>query len=95
MKNSFIVENLKCGGCATSIKSALMTLPGISEVTVDTESNTVSVDSEGEDIRTLISETLNGLGYPEAGHNSLLLQGKSFVSCAVGKVKNMTQTTPV
>ncbi len=87
MKNSFVIENLKCGGCASSIRNGLITLPGITDVEVDFETNTVTVEAEQDDIRSLVADTLSSMGYPEAGHNTLLKQGKSYISCAIGRIK--------
>jgi copper chaperone len=87
MKNSFVIENLKCGGCASSIRNGLIALPGITDVEVDFETNTVTVEAEQDDIRPLVADTLSSMGYPEAGHNTLLKQGKSYISCAIGRIK--------
>lgn len=81
------VENIKCGGCMNSIKTALLKLDDVTEVAIDKETDTVTVTGDaGRDV--LISK-LSKLGYPEKGHNSLLHKGISFVSCAVG---NMSKT---
>lgn len=88
MKNSVIIENLKCEGCASSIRKALSALPGVSEVEVDFETNEVRVEAPGEDIRPAMVKALDALGYPEAGSNSLLKKGKSFVSCAIGRMED-------
>ncbi len=78
------VENIKCGGCMNTIKKALMSLSGVSEVSITKESETVRV--EGDVPRDMLTSKLSELGYPEKGSNSLLHQAKSFVSCAVGKL---------
>lgn len=80
------VENIKCGGCMNSIKTALQKIETVTDVSIDKETDTITVNSETE--RELLVATLSKLGYPEKGHNTLLHKGKSFVSCAVG---NMTK----
>jgi copper chaperone len=87
MKNSFVIENLKCGGCASSIRNGLIALPGITDVEVDFETNTVTVEVEQAEIRPLVADRLSSMGYPEIGHNTLLKQGKSYISCAIGRMK--------
>ena len=78
------VENIKCGGCMNSIKTALQKIETVTDVSIDKETDTITVNSETE--RELLVATLSKLGYPEKGHNTLLHKGKSFVSCAVGNI---------
>lgn len=77
------VENIKCGGCMNSIKRALMSLSGVSEVSITKETETIRV--EGDVRRDVLTSKLSEIGYPEKGSNTLLHQAKSFVSCAIGK----------
>jgi copper chaperone len=80
------IENLKCGGCATTIKKGLLSLNAVKEVTVDVENSIVSIISENDDLET-IKEKIAKLGYPEVGDkNTVLHKAKSFVSCAVGRI---------
>ncbi|MFM6976583.1 MAG: heavy-metal-associated domain-containing protein [Sphingobacteriaceae bacterium] len=80
-----IVENIKCGGCMNSIKTALLKLNGVSEVAIDKEQDQVSVTGPALN-RDELLEKLAALGYPERGNNSLLSKAKSMVSCAVGRM---------
>jgi copper chaperone CopZ len=56
-------SKIKCGGCVSTIENGLKDFAGISEVTVDIESNIVSVKGEGLDKET-IENKLAELGYP-------------------------------
>ena len=86
MTTAIQIENLKCGGCATTIKKGLLSLNAVKEVTVDVENLIVSIISENDDLET-IKEKLAKLGYPEVGDkNTVLHKAKSFVSCAVGRI---------
>lgn len=86
MTTAIQIENLKCGGCATTIKKGLLSLNAVKEVTVDVENSIVSIISENDDLET-IKEKLAKLGYPEVGDkNTVLHKAKSFVSCAVGRI---------
>ena len=90
MALSIQVENIKCGGCANSIKSGLEADPRIREASVDVAQGLVFVDC-GEELRPEVVRKLTGLGYPEvdsvAGAERLKAKAKSFVSCAIGRVK--------
>ena len=86
MTTAIQIENLKCGGCATTIKKGLLSLNAVKKVTVDVENSIVSIISENDDLET-IKEKLAKLGYPEVGDkNTVLHKAKSFVSCAVGRI---------
>ncbi len=84
MIQSITVESIKCGGCMNSIKSALMEIDGVENVSIDKDTETVTIDGTAE--RENLIQTLSNLGYPEKGNNDLLKKAKSFVSCAIGKM---------
>ena len=83
---TFFVENIKCGGCANTIKGTLEKVLGIQAVEVYIEQNKVCVMGIGVN-RANLKEKLSSLGYPEKGNNSLLKQAKSIISCGIGKIK--------
>ena len=86
-----IVANLKCNGCATTIKNELLKLNGISAVEVFNEKDMIKVSYDDNVERKVIIDKLHSLGYPEATEkNGLLLQLKSYASCMIGKVNNLT-----
>ena len=82
------VENIKCGGCVSSIVNGLQALEGVASVGVDVEQGRISIDGD-DALRPVISEKLKQLGYPEtgsaAGLAAVRAKAKSFVSCAVGR----------
>ena len=84
------VENIKCGGCANTIRTRLEKLDGIDSVAVDIESGRVIVDGDGSGRESVIAR-LASLGYPETGSvegiKSATAKAKSFVSCAVGRIE--------
>jgi copper chaperone len=84
MEHIFIVENIKCGGCESTIRKALLKIPNVEDVSVSFENGAVRVKGDAD--RTAILTRLYDLGYPEKGHNSVLVKAKSYVSCAIGKV---------
>lgn len=75
MKLEFEVENIKCGGCMNSIKSALLKIADVADVSIDKEIDTIFVT--GNAARETIVAKLNELGYPEKGNNSLTKKAKS------------------
>lgn len=86
MKAEIQIENLKCGGCAATIKKGVLGLDGVSEVDVDVEKSMVSISSNNDNLEE-IKLKLSKLGYPEVGDkNTVLHKAKSFVSCAVGRI---------
>lgn len=84
MTHKIEVENIKCGGCMNSIKTALLKIENVTEVAIDKGTDTITIDADND--RAVFVNTLSSLGYPEKGHNTLLHKGKSFVSCAVGNL---------
>jgi len=49
-----IIANLKCGGCATTIKNDLLKLNGVNEVSVDIENDAVNVNYNDDVDRNMI-----------------------------------------
>lgn len=87
MKTTLEIQNLKCGGCAHTIISKLNDLKGIQNVSVNTETNTVSLENELPNGVESATTLLSKLGYPVDGDtNSIGKKAKSFVSCAVGRM---------
>jgi copper chaperone len=84
MKQQFEVENIKCGGCVNSIKTALLKLKGVESIEVDQDIDTIALTGTIE--RDLVIKILNDLGYPEKGQNTMVKKAKSYVSCAVGRM---------
>jgi len=81
------VENLKCGGCASTIKKGLISLDGIDSVDIAIETSEITFQTEDEEIIASAIKKLSGMGYPQVGDpNSVLQKAKSYVSCAVGKM---------
>lgn len=80
------IENLKCGGCAATIKKGLLSLNNVEDVTIDNETSIVSIAGNLSDLSE-IKQKLSKMGYPEVGDkNTTLHKAKSFVSCAIGKM---------
>jgi copper chaperone len=89
MKTQITIENLKCEGCAGSIKKGLYSFKEVVGVNVDLERETVEVTFTETLALDRIREKLASMGYPEkgstAGLTKLAASAKSYVSCAIGK----------
>lgn len=87
MKNTLQIVNLKCGGCANSVKKGLLTIDGVENIELNVEIGEVSFDTTSEDLVLKVKQKLAGMGYPEVGDaNTLIHKAKSFVSCATGRI---------
>lgn len=87
MKTSIIVQNLKCGGCASTITNSLTSIQNISDISVDVEESTITFNSLDNNDALIVKEKLKSLGYPSIDDtNSFTSKAKSFVSCATGKM---------
>ena len=83
------ILNLRCGGCANSIKKGLLAINGVTDVTVDLETSKVTVDTKDNSVLTEVKNKLATMGYPEVGDaNTIIHKAKSFVSCATGRMSS-------
>ena len=91
MLKSYDVANIRCEGCANTIKKALSEHFGNSvEVDLSVMPRKVTVEIKGDGDEELFISTLRKLGYPliddeVSNIEGVVMKGKSFVSCAVGK----------
>jgi copper chaperone CopZ len=86
MEQVFIVENIKCGGCMNSIKTALQKISGVSNVDINQSTDSVIVSGNAD--KSEILNKLNVLGYPEKGNNSMVKKAKSYLNCAIGRMND-------
>jgi len=84
-----VVENIKCGGCASSITKKLNEVFDTENIDINIEKGLIDIDID-ESRKNELTEVLLGLGYPESdsvhGFDSAKAKAKSFVSCAVGRM---------
>lgn len=87
MKATLKIQNVKCNGCATTIKNKITKLDDVSSVFVNVENSTITFDYTKEEQLNQVKLTLKKLGYPlEGEENSIGEKAKSFLSCAIGKM---------
>jgi len=90
MTQTFEVENVKCSGCANTLKTKLKSSFGNVSVDLDVTPREITLEIEDNQVEDL-KEQLRGLGYPLSSDELSALQNvgakaKSFVSCAIGKM---------
>jgi copper chaperone CopZ len=93
MLETMTVENVKCGGCANTLKKALKPEFGDVRVNLEVEPREITLDLE-PGRREELKMKLRELGYPMSTDELGVLQevgttAKSFVSCSLGKVDNL------
>lgn len=81
------VDNLKCGGCSNTVAHRVQELPGVAAVLVDPQAGIVRVDHDGTTEHDQVAALLMKLGYPEHGSGGLLEVARSYVSCAIGRLR--------
>ena len=85
------VKNIKCGGCANSIRKGLLEDSRIESVEVDIKNGKVSFTGNDSARDAAIARLLK-MGYPEKGSvegiKSAAAKAKSFASCAIGRMSN-------
>lgn len=86
------VDNLKCGGCATTIRNHLFEIHGVETVIVLPETDEVRITYADTDSLKEAKDELRRLGYPESGTTEgigkITSNLRSYVSCAIGKINN-------
>ncbi len=81
------IQNLKCGGCASTIKRKLANLKGVLDVEVEVEKSEVALELEADHFLLNVKAALRLMGYPTIGEeNSISTKAKSYVSCATGRL---------
>jgi copper chaperone CopZ len=92
MKQTFEVLNIKCGGCASTLKKSLKADFGEVEVNLDKMPREITLEIEDSRLEELKLK-LRKLGYPLSsdelsGFQKASTTAKSFVSCAIGKMNS-------
>lgn len=90
MQKTYEVQNVKCGGCANTLKKSLAEAFGEVEVDLEVTPRKITLDIEPEQEETL-KTALRKIGYPLVGEEmgtfaTIETKAKSFVSCAVGRM---------
>lgn len=81
------IQNLKCGGCANTIKRKLEKMEGVSIVQIEVENSAVLFHMDVENRIHEVKASLKDMGYPPIDdNNGFSVKAKSYVSCAIGRM---------
>jgi copper chaperone CopZ len=88
----YTVLNVKCGGCANTLKTKLEPIFGEVVVNLEVEPREITINKDDID-ESKLRETLISMGYPMADEDLSTLEKigttvKSFGSCAIGKMNS-------
>lgn len=87
MDTSIKVQNLKCGGCVTTITNKISEIRHISNININLDTSEVSFSHKNNEDIALVEKRLSKLGYPKNDEkNSIFSKASSMVSCATGKI---------
>ena len=91
MVREFKVLNIKCGGCAGTVKKALKDEFGEVEVNLEVEPRVISLQANENFDEASLRSKMKKLGYPFEDEvlgtfEEVGTKAKSFVSCAIGKM---------
>ncbi len=87
-KERIVIQNLKCSGCVNTIVHLMESFPEVSDVSVSLEDASVSFTVPDNQPAEKYRLALTGAGYPPEGEdNTLGSKAKSYVSCAIGRMK--------
>ncbi len=89
---AIFIENLKCSGCANTIRKELLKLDGVFNVDVGMDDSSINLEYEEAILqKEKILKKLAWIGYPEVGKNSFKSEVVSYVSCAVGRMSKRSK----
>ncbi len=91
MVRKFKVLNIKCEGCAGTVKKALKDEFGEVEVNLEVEPRVISLQANENFDEASLRSKMKKLGYPFEDEvlgtfEEVGTKAKSFVSCAIGKM---------
>ncbi|WP_339894996.1 heavy metal-associated domain-containing protein [uncultured Algibacter sp.] len=64
MKTTLYIQNLKCGGCETTIINRISALKGISNISIKLQYSTITFEYETKENIDQIKQILSKIGYP-------------------------------
>ncbi len=89
MRTTVYIQNLKCTGCEATIINKLSKSKILSVIDVNHEDESVSFDYHSSNDLETAKNILESIGYPLQGEvNGLGSKAKSYISCAIGRVKS-------
>ncbi|MCK9455311.1 MAG: heavy metal transporter [Sulfurimonas sp.] len=92
MQKSFKALNIKCDGCANTIKDSLKDEFGEIDIDLTQVPRVVTLEIKDDEAELSFRKKMRSLGYPMEDEDIGAftkggLKAKSFISCAIGKTK--------
>ncbi len=86
METILFAENIKCGGCAHTVRKTVEQDPKVTAVTVDPDTGKITIQSNEPLDESLLAERLRKKGYAAVGESTWRDRAVSYVSCMIGRV---------
>ena len=95
MIQTFQIKNVKCSGCARSLKNKLKEFNGV-EIDLSVTPRKLSIEIEDDQINSL-KEILRNSGYPMINDELTALEEvkvlvNSYTSCMIGKIEEKLES---
>ena len=95
MIQTFQIKNVKCSGCARSLKNKLKDFNGV-EIDLSVTPRKLSIEIEDDQINSL-KEILRNSGYPMINDELTALEEvkvlvNSYTSCMIGKIEEKLES---
>ncbi|WP_459211777.1 heavy-metal-associated domain-containing protein [Aquimarina rhabdastrellae] len=88
METTLYIHNLKCNGCVNSITQKLLQCTDITSLKIDLAHTAIHLKHQESIDLSLVKSKLKDMGYPVIDEkNALSSKAKSYISCAIGKIK--------
>ncbi|NER16853.1 heavy-metal-associated domain-containing protein [Spongiivirga citrea] len=87
MEKTFRIQNLKCGGCETTIIKNMVDIQGVKSVELSVPKNEITIDVDTPLTLEKVRKKLSRLGYPVVGErNNIGKKATSYLSCVIGRI---------
>ncbi len=93
MRTILQIDNLKCGGCETTVHNLLAGIEGVSTIEVQADQGVVEFDHDDIDdsFVDLVTSLLSKAGYPPQGESDLRDKAVSYLSCVKGRMSTKSE----
>jgi copper chaperone len=89
MPHTYVIQNIRCGGCASTIRRRLSEA-GFEVVAVEPEQHAVTIADAPPERIAAGAALLQALGYPLAHEVATVGDfARSMVSCAIGRLRTV------
>ncbi|MDG1730348.1 MAG: heavy metal-associated domain-containing protein [Algibacter sp.] len=79
MKTTLYIQNLKCGGCETSVINRISALKGISNISIKLQYGTITLEYETNKDIEAVKHVLSRIGYPPSEEKNEIIEKVSLI----------------